>query len=321
MKKIVFNCNQTHKQGFGHFFRCLNLAKHLLSYGSFNVSFMGKFSVFSESILTQNKIHIIGVTSDSEILNHISSFDFLVVDRYDLKQDFIEKLTCYKKTKRIYIDDFNTLDFSDQDLIINFRVGVETFSYASNHTALGKDFFIYDPKLSYVREQYTFKSQLNNVLFFGSGTKQTNSLFKNLPKYLLNEFPQLKITHITSTPEPISNPRYCPVEVSTQIEEKLLEADAIINGGGLIKYEAAFCGIPGATLSTTDEQHEDTLILARKELLYNLGNQNKMNQNLLEEKVTNFIKNEDLRFKIHQNGKTYFKPNSVNNLIQKINEL
>ena len=96
---------------------------------------------------------------------------------------------------------------------------------------------------------------------------------------------------------------------------------AIINGGGLIKYEAAFCGIPSATLSTTMEQHEDTEILAQKGLLFNLGCQLNISIKDLEIQLIEFITNSKTRFKLNQSGLELFNPSSINNLIQKVYEL
>ena len=58
---------------------------------------------------------------------------------------------------------------------------------------------------------------------------------------------------------------------SPNIEKLLASCDVCINGGGLIKYEAAFCCIPSASFSTTKLQDEDTQILTKSGFISNLG--------------------------------------------------
>ena len=105
------------------------------------------------------------------------------------------------------------------------------------------------------------------------------------------------------------------------IENYLEKVDATINGGGLIKYETSFCGIPSASLSTTNKQHEDTLLLEKQGLLYNLGNQQNEIKINIENRINNFINNPKIRKTISNNGINFFTPKSVNNLINKIYEL
>ena len=321
MKRILFNCNQTQQQGLGHFSRCLNLAKHMLLDGNFDITFIGKFSSFAESVLIKEKIPFFSVKNDSEIFDQVNRFHLILFDRYDLNQQFIEKFAEIDELKCIYIDDFNQMDFSKQDLVINFRVGAENFDYTTKNKALGKDYFIFNPSLSNVRERYEFKSKVKNLLLFGSGTNQSNTTFTDIPRWLINEFPELHITHITSEPVLNSCERYSSIDISSSIERRFIEADAIINGGGLIKYEASYCGIPAATLSTTSEQHLDTLILEKAGLLFNIGDQSKTSRNTVKIKVIDFIKSKSVREKLHHTGRTFFSPDSVKNLIIMINGL
>ena len=158
-------------------------------------------------------------------------------------------------------------------MVINFRIGIENFKYNSKLKAIGEKFFIFKPELIQVRENYKFREKVKNVLFFGSATDKYNSTFNGLPIFLLNNFRDIEVTHLTNKPLSSRNARYHPKKLQFSIEKYLNKSDVIFNGGGLIKYEAAFCGIPSATLSTTNEQHDDTLNLENKEVLYNLGNQ------------------------------------------------
>lgn len=320
MRKIVFNCNQTKKQGLGHFFRCLNLAMHLKKEKSFNVSFAGTFSSFSLTLLKDQDFNIIQLTSNEGLFNFLEQFDYIITDRYDIDQTYINDLLD-TQIKTIFIDDFNRLDFTAHDLIINFRIGIEHFNYKSNHVALGEKFFIYKPELIQIRNDYQFSESIKRILFFGTATNKSNDIFYHIPDFLIRNFHDIEIIHITNEPLGISSNRYKTTNYNNSIEQYFSKICAIINGGGLIKYEAAFCGIPSATLSTTMEQHEDTEILAQKGLLFNLGCQLNINSKDLEIQLIEFITNSKIRFKLNQSGLELFNPSSINNLIQKVYEL
>ena len=321
MRRIVFNCNQTQKQGLGHFLRCLNLARHMKIDGKFQISFAGAFSPFSLSALNKEDIKVVHVISDAELFKYLNYYDYIITDRYDIDQKYLNTLTDFKGIKSIIIDDFNTLNFSNQDLVINFRVGVDHYFYGSKSVALGEKFFIFKPEFNKIRENYQFSSSVKSVLFFGTGTNKNTKIFKDLPSILINKFPDIKIMHITNDPLLIQSKSYTPKSLNNSIEEYFRQADAIVNGGGLIKYEAAFCGIPSATLSTTIEQHEDTKILAQKGLLYDLGCQHNYKKEEVEKRMVDFIMNSNIRFDQNKKGLKFFMPNSINNLIQKINEI
>jgi len=137
----------------------------------------------------------------------------------------------------------------------------------------------------------------------------------------LDKYDDIEIIHITTIPLLVDNQRYFTKKLDYSIEKYFEKTDVIINGGGLIKYESAFCGIPSATLSTTNDQHQDTIILAKNSLLYNLGNQEFENKQDVESRIIKFINDSKLRRCLHKKGKSFFTPNSIKNLIQKINEL
>ena len=63
------------------------------------------------------------------------------------------------------------------------------------------------------------------------------------------------------------------------------------------------------------------LILSKKGLLYNLGNQQIENKAKIQKRVINFINDPKTRQSISQKGKIVFTPESINNLINRIYEL
>ena len=104
MIKILFNCNQTQKQGLGHFFRCLNFARHMKMKKKFEISFTGMFSHFSLSILKKEYFKVFNLTCDEDLFINLINYDFIITDRYDIDQDHLDKIASFKGIKSIIID-------------------------------------------------------------------------------------------------------------------------------------------------------------------------------------------------------------------------
>jgi spore coat polysaccharide biosynthesis predicted glycosyltransferase SpsG len=321
MRKVAINCNQTKEHGFGHFFRCLSLARHMIATNDYTITFVGEFSIFAKEILETFGLMFEEIYSNEKLKLQIELFDILITDRYDIDQSYLDSLKNHKKTKRVFLDDFNILDFTGQDLVINFRVGIESISYNSISNALGPKYFIYKPELFKIRTNYIFRNEVKAILMFGTATEKNSLAFMNLPKFILFNYKDITVFHLTDSLISFNHDRYKIIRYSSNIEKHFSLADVIINGGGLIKYEAAFCGIPAATLSSTEEQHGDTLILESENLLFNLGSKKDIDSIKIQENLLRFINDDKLRFNLSKTGKEKFKPDSIYNLIKKINEL
>ena len=97
----------------------------------FKISFIGHFSSFSTSVLLNESFSFTELQNQKYLLSNLEKFDFVIIDRYDIDQIFSRQPFTSKKTKSIFIDDFNQLDFSNQNLVINFRIEIENFKYNS----------------------------------------------------------------------------------------------------------------------------------------------------------------------------------------------
>ncbi len=59
---------------------------------------------------------------------------------------------------------------------------------------------------------------------------------------------------------------------TSNIEEVYKKVDLVISGGGLVKYESAFCSIPNFSLAVTKEQDDETTLFELNDLTYSIGN-------------------------------------------------
>ena len=91
-KKILFRCDQNEFSGFGHFSRCLNLARHFAIGNKFKVSFLGNYSDFAIELLNKYEISYKNIEEkkfekfETEIF---SQHNYVLFDSYFIDQDYI----------------------------------------------------------------------------------------------------------------------------------------------------------------------------------------------------------------------------------------
>ena len=325
MRDILFRCDQNSKSGFGHFSRCLNLARHLSLINNVNVTFLGNYSDFSKSLLNNYKLKHLEV-SELEFENvHediIEKYTHVVLDSYFITQTYLDKV-CILDVKTIFIDDTCILDFSDVDLAINFRIGAEKmFSYKSKYEALGEQYFIYKPEFKSLREKATFNRRVKKVLIFFGGINLEKSFYVEIVNLIKEIDSNIGVFVISNKLELVMD-NVVILKPTFKIENYLENIDVIINGGGLIKYEGIFCKIPSVTFSNTELQYEDTVILESKNVVYNLGLIENVfkNKGFLKKKLLRFVNDPELRHEIFKNSETIFNINSIDNIVKKINNI
>lgn len=321
MKRILIRCDQNKYSGFGHFSRCLSLARHILMTEKVSLLFLGNFSEFSISLLNRYNIEYRKI--EEKKFESFKEQDFIhsthiIFDSYFINQDYLNKISKLN-AKSIFIDDTCTLDFKNIDLVINFRVNAEKmFSYNSKDEALGTDYFIYKPEFKAIKQQSTFKQTIRSILVFLGGIKIDKNSYEAIFKAIESINPKIDIFVISNELE-FKNKKVTVLKPTFDMETYLKKIDFIINGGGLVKYESIFCNIPSAVLSSTKLQYEDTCILDSKHILYNLGMLHNICINELTSNLKHIIENEKFRKEIFENSKTFFPINSVKNIMDKIN--
>jgi spore coat polysaccharide biosynthesis predicted glycosyltransferase SpsG len=92
------------------------------------------------------------------------------------------------------------------------------------------------------------------------------------------------------------------------LSEQLLWADACITGGGLIKYEAIFMGVPGAAIAQNEGQDQETRSLMRAGLVFDLGLADERSDAQLEQAMDTFLADPGLRQSQIARGEDLFPP-------------
>jgi len=270
--QFLIQCNATRKTGLGHLSRCLNIA-NAIKYTSKNVKiiFNGIFDDFAILLLNNSGFEYIFTKN----LNKYKGYT-LILDDYDVSQNDINIIR-EKVNKFIKVDDFNTHELKEVDLVINFRLNAETENYSSINSCLGLSYFPFKLPLMAIRER-NIKVEKKNIenIFILMGATDEVSDGKNIIR-LLNQIVENKHIHLIdkkfegSCSEKSEKNKLTYLPFTSNIEKYYELADIFISGGGLTKYEAAYCCIPNATLSRNEGQASDTRILSKCNLTYDIG--------------------------------------------------
>lgn len=304
---LAVRCDANHVSGFGHVSRCVSLARHIrTALPQARIEFIGDYSPFAIEVIQGNgfdaKTNLEGFKSVSE---HIfEKADWIILDSYLYKQDYLNELNSLGK-KTIVIDDECLLDFSDVDWVWNFRFGAEEFPYSSKNKALGSNYFITKPEFYDLRNRRHTNNdtQSKNVLLFFSGSDPTltHPIAEKTATILLESYPRVRILYISkkdlNVPKSFRD-RIEIIEPTIYIEQIYERADLVINGGGLTKYETAFCMIPSASVSLTELQYEDSKYLEKIGILYNLGLVDDFDEQTFKDQLIRFVSNNSLHAKM-----------------------
>ncbi|OUR83158.1 hypothetical protein A9Q82_03650 [Cycloclasticus sp. 46_120_T64] len=288
MKQLLIHCDANRTSGFGHFSRCLALAELVRSSRpDIKVLFVGDYGGYAiDKLRLTNTRYIIIHEAESftkEVINAFVSYetDFLLIDSYLAPQFFYDYMT-EKEIKWGVFDDFAQQDFRQAQFVINFRVGAEKmFRYRSKTCGLGPGFMPIRAEFFAVRrgnEKRKVRVDVENILICLGGYDKYQ-VSGCLLESVIRVFDQAFVLVLLSDQDEISvlmskyknNTNVKVEQPCSDVGSIMGDMDLLVSGGGMLKYEAGYCGIPNAALSQTQEQHQDSLVLQEHGVLLDLG--------------------------------------------------
>ena len=271
MKKIVFVCNSG-EEGLGHFIRCFNIASALQKLNPYvEIYFDGKYCDFALSKIKFNNFSLI----DFDRKEGLYKESIVIFDSYSHNQEKINEIS-FKSLFSIKIDDFNLYDLSNVDCVINFRANAENENYNSKKTLLGLNF--YPAPLSLVdlrkRNISEFKNTKNKdaknfLIFIGGNDKYNNAkrIIKEFDNSLKGKHLILLSKNIKKRDIVMTNNSLEILNFQRDISAILYKVDAVICGGGLMKYDSGFSLLPCASISQTKDQEVDSKVCNAKNII------------------------------------------------------
>ena len=326
MQNFLIRCDANKNNGFGHFSRCLNLARGIRQkLPKARIVFLGDYDNVPTQLIEKYKMVKKALfNSINDEVNFSRDFDYFILDSYYIDQNYIDRY-CEEPIKFIKIDDFNDLNLEQVEVVVNFCLRGTSMKYRSKKQYLGVTYFPVSEefKLLRVKNMSQFKDRVDKVLVFLGAADKHNTSFK-MVKLLDKVLNNATISLITVQDQiQLHNSKnnneieYLPL--SSDMGKYLEKADVVITGGGLTKYECAYSCIPNASLTQTVEQDEEVQTFAKAGLTYYLGMA--VNLDSQKDKVVKKIKefiSLNVRWSLYGNGKNKFTTESTQTLVQAI---
>lgn len=266
--RFVVMADATLKTGMGHVSRCLNIAYSLRQIDpAVRIVFTGDIVLSLQDRIRQDGF-------DVEDDASVSTGDIILHDRYGLDQPAVDCLLT-EGARVVFVDDFGLLDLSSAHAVLNFRVGAEDmFRYGSQNDLLGVEYFPVPAGLKDVRKKKAAKGiatpAARLLIFMGGGSLMRTE--RAVVSAARAAAPDARIRLLSSHQFDESTDHSIEISApSGPISPHLHWASAVLCGGGLLKYEAGYSGLPVACYSQTEGQQEDTASLVGRGLTHDLG--------------------------------------------------
>lgn len=315
---IVFRCDANKQVGLGHLNRCIPLAEYLP-----DAIFMGNFDSVALRILKAKNLRYCkidqNVSFDLQVLDNLKKHVQLVIfDSYELFQNSSPEQINNFSYKWGVFDDTNEHSFKDAKFVVNFRMDAENFTnYDSPHNLLGIKYLPITKAFVDLRK----KNLNNNIIAFRNilifvGGEDLFQKGETLVTGAIESFENAKICYVSRSP--YHHPQVENLPIADNFTEYLDNIDFCITGGGKVKYELAFAGIPVLSYAQTELQDEDSRILESKNIII----RGKMISTLTKEDVVSDLKNissqQDRLEKLRIATKSIFRTNPTKELANKI---
>lgn len=286
----LFLCDGNDRSGLGHVGRCLGYAEMLADMGQ-RCAFQGCYGPAAVGMIGSAGFPIQALLGVSDMCQRNEWPQLpqqgILVDSYDVVADNFSSLRAHlgPQKRLLVLDDFAIHARYDCDGLINFTLGAADRLYppgpAQQH--LGPGFFPVRRWLLRAREAAVRQGPAHTIrhVLVAAGGRDVNGVipaFLDLLTSLGRGF-QLGVLVGDDKVARASVEAWLPQQNSVQIIERQPDleqwlgwADACLCGGGLMKYECLYAGVPVLTLAQNAGQAEDSARMAGEALIFDLGN-------------------------------------------------
>lgn len=319
----IFWCDGNQSAGLGHLNRCLGQAEALVDIGG-RCLLYGDYDEVAENIIEHSNLPFIKATPIG-VCGWIDCIPVyygsrIILDSYNICAEDVSKIKKNKKVeKTILIDDFCTLDYYHCDIIINFTIGADkSLMYNSlsgcedPQLFLGPNFYPARRWLRNVRKKRSkiAVSEVTKVLIVTGGRDNTGTTIALL-ELLYYAKPNVEVAVLLADDQESNNiindwlKRFH--KSHTFLHQPDLSAwynwaDICLCGGGLIKYECLFVGLPVVSMSQTKEQQIDSTNHVERGLICDLGMRKYIEMQEMQERLKTFIGDISRRQDVIDNG-------------------
>lgn len=314
-----FWCDATEATGLGHLNRCLGYAEALTDLGRkcvmrgcYHERALGMISASGVDVIPEEAWSAAFATHENLGLPAAR----MLVDSYSLTAASLAQMHHDRGLERLLVmDDFGLLGRYDCDGLINFTIGASPDLYQGQEPGL--DLFLgpaYYPARRWMRQlrdqlaQRRRASAIRKVLIVAGGTDLkcvTLALLQALHEVLPEAEPVvLRSAGLGPEVEEVlarfEHSRLIPLQ--PDLREWFQWADVCLCGGGLVKYECMYLGIPVASLAQTEGQQADSAIHAALGTLCDLGLAGSRSKEEIAMSLSRMLQGEAYRGQLIENG-------------------
>ncbi|MEL7188801.1 MAG: hypothetical protein AAGK17_04550 [Pseudomonadota bacterium] len=307
----VFRCDATTDIGFGHLSRCLALGEAFALHG-LACTFAGKFARTAKDQIEAAGFKHIGLKApvngiprgdEETAINCKHPADFVVVDSYRADVAYLKHLR-NAGFATLVIDDFCKLEAYPCDAILNFTWEAPTLDYPKAPALiLGHNYLLARRKLVERRKQSVERQrggELKN-LFVAIGGSDPKGLALRIVRVLGAINRDVVVRVLGQASAELSSAVECFAKGSAVIapqpdlSEQFLWSDVAITGGGLIKYESAYMGVPAAAIAQNEGQDGETKVFSGAGLVFDLGLADTVSDDELADRLNTFLSDAAMR--------------------------
>jgi spore coat polysaccharide biosynthesis predicted glycosyltransferase SpsG len=318
--RILLRCDATSRTGFGHLSRCLALAEALEEEGA-TCGFMGTFEPAAQVLLASTTFRwkaARGPSGGGDDLDGVTAEldqdTIVIIDGYWIEPRYVEALAA-RARRLVLIDDFAALAaYPAGSTVLNLTVGAAGDGARARYprsvrTLLGPSFFLARRQLRAVRRERRMPPPRAERVLVSIGGVDRHGLSLLVAEALAEVAPTATVTVVAGSPSPVidelaSRARAGRLRAAVHVglpglAPALAAADAVVSGGGLTKYEAAYVGLPTAVLSQTEEQATETREFVARGLALDLGLGAAVTQEVLAAGLARLVHDVDTRRALH----------------------
>lgn len=309
--KALFRCDATAAIGFGHLSRCIALAEGLELYGT-DSAFAGQFDPAAIQMIADSgfaHVELSRPVNSEDAARELAGIagardaDFLVLDSYRIDSQYLSNLK-EAGVATVLFDDFCALDDYPCSVVLNFTWEAAQFDYPEGpKLLLGPNHLPARRKLVALREQSIVKDRSGEAanILVAIGGSDPKGITARVLRMLGDVGIHACVQVIGAQGDELAALLGALGEGSRlltrqpDLSEPLLWADAAITGGGLIKYESAFMGVPAAAIAQNSGQDGETQMLAAAGLVFDLGLADSVSDQQLSSALRHFLSSAELR--------------------------
>lgn len=309
--KALFRCDATEHIGFGHLSRCIALAE-ALQLSNVTSMFAGHFDIAAKQQLAiagfqclefDQPLNTETAEREHTAITASQAADFVVIDSYRADEKYLIGLHSLGQST-VVIDDFRTLESYPCDVVLNFTWEAASLGYPDGPVLLlGPEYLPARRRLVECRQRSIERDRTGNVqaLLIAVGGTDPKGIVTRITRLLSGMNYDICVHAIAENTQELdalmagfaAGSRI--LERQPDLSDQLVWADAAITGGGLLKYESAYMGVPVAAIAQNEGQDGETQVFARAGLVFDLGLADSLSDDELARRLDRFLSNASLR--------------------------